>query len=76
MKESGHWREKKKNENYSYLEELEADTIKQTEMKEKIRKEYLRIRKLFDTQQYRNNQIKGINTSGVSLVICSGHFLK
>ena len=29
-------------ENYKYLEILEADTIKQVNMKEKIRKKYLR----------------------------------
>ena len=31
------------NETYKYLGILEADTIKQVEMKEKIQKEYLRI---------------------------------
>ena len=31
---------------FKYLEILEADDIKQTEMKEQIRKEYLRTRKL------------------------------
>ena len=36
-----------KNENYKYLRILEADTMKQAEMKEKIRKDYLkRKRKL------------------------------
>ena len=38
-------------ENYKYLGILEADTIKQAEMKEKVRKEYLRrIRKLLKTK--------------------------
>ena len=37
-------------ETYNYLGILEADTIKQVEMKEKIKKEYLRrIRKLLKT---------------------------
>ena len=31
------------NETYKYLGILEADTVKQVEMKDKIRKEYLRI---------------------------------
>ena len=36
---------------YKYLEILEADTIKQVEMKEKIKKEYLRrTRKLLETK--------------------------
>ena len=34
-------------ENYKYLEILEADTIKQAKMKEKIRKEYLSEREIF-----------------------------
>ena len=33
-------------ETYKYLGILEADTIKQVEMKDKIKKEYLRMRKL------------------------------
>ena len=38
-------------ETYKYLGILEADTIKQVEMKEKIQKEYLRrTRKLLDTK--------------------------
>ena len=37
---------------------LEADTIKQVEMKEKIKKEYLRIRKLLETKLYNRNFIK------------------
>ena len=36
-------------ENYKYLEILEADTIQQTEKKEKNRKEYLRKIKLKST---------------------------
>ena len=39
------------NETYKYLGILEADTIKQMEMKEKIKKEYLRrTRKLLETK--------------------------
>ena len=51
------------NENYKYLGVLEADTIKQVEMKDKIRKEYLRgTRKLLETKLSSRNLIKGINT--------------
>ena len=39
-----------KNEIYIYLGILEAETIKQVEMKDKIQKEYMRrTRKLFET---------------------------
>ena len=39
------------NETYKYLDILEADTIKQVEMKDKIQKEYLiRTRKLLETK--------------------------
>ena len=56
---------------------LEADTIKQVEMKGKIQKEYLRrTRKLLETKLYSRNLIKGINTWAVSLVRYSGPFLK
>ena len=51
------------NETYKYLGILEADTIKQVEMKEKIQKEYLRrTRKLLETKLNSRNLIKGINT--------------
>ena len=50
-------------ENYKYLEILEMDTIKQAEMKEKIRKKCLRwIKKLLKTRLCGRNLIKGINT--------------
>ena len=50
-------------ETYKYLEILEADTIEQVEMKEKIKKEYLkRTRKLLETKLYSINLVKGINT--------------
>ena len=46
-------------ETYKYLGILEADTIKQVEMKEKIKKEYLRrTRKLLETKLHRRNLIK------------------
>ena len=65
------------NETYKYLGILEADTIKQVEMKNKIQKEYLRrTRKLLDTKLSSRNLIKGINTWAVSLVRYSGPFLK
>ena len=56
---------------------MEADTIKQAEMKEKIQKEYLRrTRKLLETKLSSRNLIKGINTCAESLVRYSGLFLK
>ena len=49
-------------ETYKYLGILEADTIKQVEMKDKIKKEYLRrTRKLLETKLCSRNLIKGIN---------------
>ena len=56
---------------------MEADTIKQVEMKNKIQKEYLRrTRKLLETNLFSRNLIKGINTLAVLLVRYSGPFLK
>ena len=56
---------------------LEADTIKQVEIKEKIKKEYLRkARKLLETKLCSRNLVKGINTWVVFLVRYSGPFLK
>ena len=64
-------------ETYKYLGILEADTIKQVEMKEKIKKEYLRrTRKLLKTKLSSRNLIKGINTWAVPLVRYSGPFEK
>ena len=55
---------------------LEADTIKQIEMKEKIKKEYLRRnRKLHETKLCSRNRIKEIYSS-VPLVRYSEPFLK
>ena len=65
------------NETDKYLGILEADTIKRVEMKDKIRKEYLRrTRKLLETKLSRRNLIKGINTWAVPLVRYSGPLLK
>ena len=65
------------NETYKYLGILEADTIKQVEMKNKIQKEYhRRTRKLLETKLNSRNLIKGINTSAVPLVGYSEPFLK
>ena len=65
------------NETYKYLDILEADTNKQVEMKDKIRKEYLRrTRKLLETKLSSRNLIKGINTWAVPLVRYSERFLK
>ena len=56
-------------ENYKYLEILEVDTIEQIEMKEKIRKDYLRRTwKLLETKLCNRNLIKGINTDGLLLI--------
>ena len=64
-------------ETYKYLGILEADTIKQVKMKEKIKKGYLRrTRKLLETTQYSRNLTKGINTWDVLFVRYSGPFLK
>ena len=65
------------NETYKYLGILEADTIKQVEMKDKIGKKYLRrTRKLLETKFSSRNLIKGINTWAVPLVRYSWPFLK
>ena len=54
------------NETFKYVGILEADTIKQVEMKGKIQKEYLRrTRKLLETKLSGRNLIKGINTRAV-----------
>ena len=65
------------NETYKYLGILEADTIKQVQMKDTIRKEYIRrTRKLLETKLSSRNLIKGINTWAVPLVRYSGPFFK
>ena len=51
-------------ENYKYFGILEADTIKQVEMKDKIKKEYLRrTRKPLKTKLSSRNTIQGMNTT-------------
>ena len=56
-------------ETYKYSGVLEADIIKQVEMKDKINKEYLRrTRKLTEIKLCCRNLIKGINTWAVLLV--------
>ena len=65
------------NEIYKYLGILKADTIKQAEMKNKIKKKYPRKnRKLLETKLSCRNLIKEINTWAVPLVTYSGPFLK
>ena len=60
-------------ETYKYLVILEADTIKQVEMKGKIKKEYLRrTRKLFEIKLSSRNLNKGIHTWAVLLVTYFG----
>ena len=61
-------RTRAENETYNYLGILEADTIKQVQMKNKIQKEYLRTRKLLQTKLSSQNLITGINTWDVPLV--------
>ena len=52
----------KEDEEYKYLGILQADQIKQQEMKEKVGNEYKqRVRKLFETKQNVEN-IRAINT--------------
>ncbi len=64
-------------EPYKYLGILEADTIKQVQMKDMIRKEYLRrTRKLLKTKLSSRNLIKEINIWAVFLVRYSGTFLE
>ena len=56
---------------------LKADTIKQAEIKERIKKEYPRkTRKLLETKLRSGNLIKGINSRAVGLVRYSGQFSK
>ena len=65
------------NDACKYLGILEADTVKQVQMKDKIQKEYLRrTRKLLDTRPSRRNLIKVINIWAVPLVRYLGPFLK
>ena len=64
-------------ETYKYFGILDADTIKQVEMKDKIQKEYFRRTwKLLETKLSCRNLIKRINTWAVPLVRYSGPLLK
>ena len=56
-------------ENYKYLGILQANSIKQVEMKEKNNQRvYLGTRKLFETKLCSLDFIKGINIWAVSLI--------
>ena len=67
----------RENETYKCLGILEANTIKQVEMKDKTRKEYFRrTRKLLETKLFSRNLIKGINSWAGPLIRYSGPFLK
>ena len=59
-------------ETYKYLGILEADTIKQVQMKDKTRKDYIRRTRKLPSR----NLIKEINSWAVPLVRYSGLFLK
>ena len=62
---------------YEYWGILETNTIKQVDIKEKIKKEHLRRTiKLFKTKLYSRNPIKGIKTWAVLFVRYLGPFLK
>ena len=64
-------------ETYKYLGILEADSIKQVEIKNKIQKEYpRRTRKLFETKLSSRNLVKGKHTWDVPPVRYSGLFLE
>ena len=64
-------------ETYKYLGILEADAIKEVQMKDTIRTEYLRrTRKLLETKLSSRNLVKGINNWAVPLVRYSGPFLE
>ena len=64
-------------ETYKYLGILEANSIKQVEMKDKIQKEFLRkTRKLLEIKLSSRNLIKGIDTWALPLIRYSEPFLK
>ena len=65
------------NENIKYLGILKAEPIKQMEMKEKKKKDYLRrTRKLLETKLCSRNLVKEINTWAVPSVRYSELYLK
>ena len=60
---------------YKYLGILQVDQIRYTEMKKKVKAEYLRrVRKVLETKLNGGNIIKGINTWAVSLLRYSATF--
>ena len=62
-------------ETYKYQEILEADTIKQMEMKEKIKKRVSQEKgKQIETKLYSRNLIKGINALAFSFSDRRDHF--
>ena len=64
-------------ETYKYLGILEEDTVKQAEMKGKMKKEYLRrTRNLLETKLYCRNLITRIKPWAVSIVRYSEPFFK
>ena len=64
------------NEEYKYLGILQADQIKQKEMKERVGNEYKRrVRKLLETKLNGQNVINAINTWAISLLRYSAAFL-
>ena len=66
----------KEDEGYKYLGVLEADDLKRSEMKERIKKEYKRrVRKVLETKLNGHNLIKAINTWAVAVVRYSAPFL-
>ena len=61
---------------FKYLGILQADQIRYTQMKKKIKTEYLRrVRKVLETKLNGDNIIKGINTWAVSLLRYSAAFI-
>ena len=64
------------NEEYKYLGILQADQIKQKEMKERVGNEYKRrVRKLLETKLNGQNVINAINAWAISLLRYSAAFL-
>ena len=64
------------NEEYKYLGILQADQIKQKEMKERVGNEYKRrVRKLLETKLNGQNVINAINTWAIALLRYSAAFL-
>ena len=67
----------KEGEGYKYLGVLEADTMLHRQMKEKIKKEYLRrVRKVAQSKLNGGNLIRAINTWAVSLIRYAGGIIE